>query len=104
MTAKSETWFTDAIASGMNRAVADLGRSVIDSWEQFWDHSISEANLAEMQKFGRECPEAASHRWSLLGGPCPWFVHDEREAELVRANPKYSAMDILDEQNRQKNS
>jgi len=94
MNARSKIWFEDAKAAGMPESVAYLGSEVIDSFDSFWNHQISDENLGKMKRFGVEYPEAASHRWSLVAGPCPWFPHDGEEKELKR-DPKYSALDLF---------
>jgi len=94
MNPRSKLWFEDAKASGMPVSVAYLGTEVIDSFEAFWKHQISDENLQRMKSFGIEHPEAASHRWSLVAGPCPWFPRDGEDDQLKR-DPKYSALDLF---------
>jgi len=75
-------------------SVAYLGTEVIDSFETFWKHEISDENLGKMKRFGIEFPEAASHRWGLVAGPCPWFPRDGEE-EKLKLDPKHSAFDLF---------
>lgn len=65
---------------------------IIHSYAEFWKHEITEDNLAKMLRFGLMLPEAAWHRWNLLGGPCPWFP-DESEENNLKLDPRYSAWD-----------
>lgn len=99
MNARSKSWFEAAKAAGIPTSVAYLGSTVIDSFEDYWKHQISDENLAKMIRFGLQHPEAATHRWSLISGPCPWVAGEEEEKKL-RANPKYSALDFFEEQRR----
>ena len=94
MNARSHKWFEDAKAAGMKVTAAYLGTTVIDSWEDFWQHTISEKNLSDMMAFGLEFPEAASHRWSIMSGPRPWSPQEDEKKELKR-DPRFSALDLL---------
>ena len=94
MNARTKLWFEDAKASGMPVSVAYLGTEVIDSFETFWKHEISDENLRKMKRFGIQFPEAASHRWSLVAGPCPWFPRDGEE-EKLKQDPKFSPHDLF---------
>jgi len=87
MTARAQHWFNEAKAAGMDSMLARFGADVIDSWESFWRHQISEENMRQMLTFGLENPEAAIHRWSLLAGPCPWFPVTEEEKRALLSDP-----------------
>jgi hypothetical protein len=93
MNPRSHKWFIESVAAGKDQLVAHTGSEVIDSWEDFWKFTISDATLAEMLRLGLEYPQAALHRWGLQGGPCPW-VPQEAEKKRLRIDPRYSPFDL----------
>lgn len=82
---------------------AYMRTEVIDSWDQFWKHSISEENLQKMKNFGLQFPKAALHRWSLQAGPRPWVPDDETKKKL-KDDPRWSTLEDVEEQLRKKSS
>lgn len=94
MTARAQLWFKAAKAAGMDSMLARFGADVIDSWESFWKHEISEENLRQMLLFGAANPEAAMHRWALLAGPCPWFPSSDEERKALASDPKYAPVPV----------
>ena len=95
MTARAQHWFKEAKAAGMDSMLARFGADVIDSWESFWRHEISEENLRQMLLFGVASPEAAMHRWTLLAGPCPWFPSTEEEKKALLSEPEYAPIPVV---------
>jgi hypothetical protein len=103
MTKRSQKWFHDAVQSGMDTVTAYMGTEVIDSWENFWKHSISDENLLGMKNFGLQFREAALHRWSIQAGPRPWLPSDETKKKL-KDDPRWSTLEDIEEQLRNKPS
>lgn len=97
MTRRSQKWFEEALQRGIDPKIAFLGTELIDGWAQFWAYEISEENLEKMLNFASSCPEAALHRWSIMGGPRPWIPHDS-EMPYLKDDPKYSIIDFLEKQ------
>jgi len=95
MTSRAQNLFREAKAAGMDNMLARLGGDVIDSWESFWQHPISEENMRQMLSFGIANPEAAQHRWALLAGPCPWFPGEEEEKKALLRDPRYAPTPIM---------
>jgi hypothetical protein len=97
MTSRSQKWFQDAIAAGVDGITAYYGTEVIDSWEEYWKPAISDENLRLMREFALKSPRAALHRWSILGGPRPWVPNDDVQA-LLAVDPKWSLLDDVENQ------
>lgn len=68
---------------------AYLATEMIDGWSTYWAHEISDENLEAMTRFALACPEAALHRWKIMGGPRPW-VPEESIISVLAHDPKYS--------------
>ena len=94
---RAQQWFLEASAAGMDKMTAHLGREVIDSWENFWKFSIPDKTLTKMKAFGIKYPQAASHRWGIQAGPCPWLAQPPEE-KFLQKDPRYSPFDCLMEQ------
>ena len=73
---------------------AYIATEMIDGWASFWSHHISDENLEAMIVFALSFPDAALHRWSIMGGPRPWVPDPSVLPELAK-NPKYSVCDDL---------